>query len=65
VVECGALEMRFGGNVNGGSNPPLSVNFSDFTPFPVEDYLSSSLVSYAYVNRRTEVEKCQSSAAIP
>ncbi len=25
VVECGALEMRFGGNVNGGSNPPLSV----------------------------------------
>ncbi len=25
MVECGALEMRFGGNVNGGSNPPLSV----------------------------------------
>jgi hypothetical protein len=25
VVDCDALEMRFGGNFDGGSNPPLSV----------------------------------------
>ena len=25
MVECDALEMRFGGNVNVGSNPTLSV----------------------------------------
>ncbi len=27
MVECGGLENRYGGNVIGGSNPPLSVLF--------------------------------------
>lgn len=42
MVECDALEMRFGGDVNGGSNPPLSVSLEKYYsvgfPCPIQVY---------------------------